>query len=161
MTPRLRIYSRVSSQTRCHSLKKPCHKDVTYDTHLRLLRGFEAQIAVFSDLARPAHIWSDGALGCASSRRVARSRGYRCGDALCRSRFRGRSSRFHRHGAGIDSTSARAAEPYGHKNVFVYGRRMSARDAVLTKARAEVASLSSKVTSASACSWVSAMYSAW
>ena len=43
--------------------QKACHKDVTYDTPLRLLRGFEGQIAVFSDLARPAHIWSDGALG--------------------------------------------------------------------------------------------------
>jgi hypothetical protein len=46
-------------------------------------------------------------------------------------------------------------------NFFVYGRRMSAVDAVLTNARAAVASLSSRVTSASACSWVSAMYSAW
>ena len=46
-------------------------------------------------------------------------------------------------------------------NVFVYGRRMSAGDAVLTNARAAAASLSSTVTSASACSWVSAMYSAW
>ena len=44
---------------------------------------------------------------------------------------------------------------------YLYGRRMSAGDAVLTNARAAAASLSSKVTSASACSWVSEMYSAW
>lgn len=44
--------------------------------------------------------------------------------------------------------------------LFVYARRMSAGDAILTNARAVAASFLSAVTSASACSWVSAMYSA-
>ena len=73
MTQKIRIYSGCQFSNEMSQSQNACHKDVTYDTHLRLLRGFEGQIAVFSDLARPAHIWSDGALGCASASGFARS----------------------------------------------------------------------------------------
>jgi hypothetical protein len=62
MTSDLGIDNRCQFSNEMSQSQLPCHKDVTYDTVLRLLRGFQGQTAVFSDLARPAHIWSDGAL---------------------------------------------------------------------------------------------------
>lgn len=68
-----------SSRTVCQFSNKMsqsqfrCHKDVTYDTNLRLRRGFQGQTAVSSDLARTSAYLERRCTGCASASGFVRS----------------------------------------------------------------------------------------